>query len=175
MARTDLLDLGALRLASGEGRRFELEAVQEGLDLAGERYEIEPPLVPVTLDVSRMLGGGYAIHLRLTATLVGPCMRCLEPASVEVVVDAREVDAPGDDEEMHSPYVAGDLLDLRRWVHDAVALAAPDQVLCEPNCPGLCPECAIPLRSAGPDHHHERPPDPRWEALRGLDLGEGGS
>jgi len=120
-----------------------------------------------------MLGGGHALHLRLTAALSGSCMRCLEPASPAVEVDAREIDVPGGDEEMHSPYVAGGVLDLHHWVHDAVALAAPDQVLCEPGCPGLCPECAIPLRGAGPDHHHERPPDPRWEALRGLDLGEG--
>jgi len=170
MARTDSFDLGALRLSPGEGRRLELEVEQEPLVLAGERYELEPPVVPVTLEVSRMLGGGYALRLRARATLSGPCMRCLEPAAPEVVVDAREIDVPGEDEELTSPYVAGGVLDLRHWAHDAVALALPDQVLCDADCLGLCPVCAVVLARAGPDHHHERDPDPRWAKLRDLRL-----
>jgi uncharacterized protein len=172
MARTDLFDLGTLHLSSGEGRRLELEVVQEPLVLAGERYEVEPPLAPATLEVSRMVGGGYSLRLALTATLVGPCMRCLEPAALEIAVDSREIDAPGGDAELDSPYVDGEVVDARRWAHDAVVLAAPAQVLCGPDCPGLCPDCAIPLALAGPDHHHDRPPDPRWAKLRELDLGE---
>ena len=36
-------------------------------------------------------------------------MRCLEPASVEVEVEAREIDQRDtDDEELHSPYVSED-------------------------------------------------------------------
>jgi uncharacterized protein len=171
MAPADLFDVAALHLAPGEGRRFALEVAQEPLELAGERYKVEPPVVPVTLEVSRMNGGGVALRLRLTATLAGGCMRCLEPAAPLVEVDTREIDVPGGDVEMQSPYVEGDAVDLRRWVHDAVALAAPAQVLCDPDCPGLCPQCAIPLATAGPDHHHERAPDPRWQKLRELDLG----
>jgi uncharacterized protein len=170
MARTDLFDLAALRLATGEGRRLELEVEQESLELAGEHYELEPAAVPVTLEVSRMVGQGYALRLRFQARVTGRCMRCLEPATPRVVVDAREVDVPGEGEEMDSPYVDGDVLDLRRWVHDAAALAMPDQVLCDPQCLGLCPECAVPLAQAGPEHHHERPPDPRWAALREIEL-----
>jgi uncharacterized protein len=129
-----------------------------------------PPVVPVTLEISRMTGGGYALRLRCSSTLSGPCMRCLEPAAPVVEVDAREVDVPGGGEELDSPYVQGDLLDLRSWVRDAVALAAPDQVLCEPACPGLCPVCAVALANAGPEHRHESEPDPRWAKLRELDL-----
>ena len=170
MARTDLLDLGGLRLAPGEGRRLSLEVAQGSLELAGEEYAIEPEQVPVTLEVSRLLGGGQALRLSLEATLRGPCMRCLEPAALVVAVDAREVDVPGGGEELDSPYVEGEVLDLRQWVHDAVVLASPAQVLCEPQCPGLCPVCAVALARAGPDHHHEREPDPRWAKLRELDL-----
>ena len=85
-----------------------------------------------------------------------------------VAVDAREVDVPGDGEELDSPYVDGDVVDIRRWAHDAVALATPSQVLCTPDCLGLCPVCAVSLARAGPDHHHESAPDPRWEKLRGI-------
>lgn len=170
MARTDLFDLGGERLSAGEGRRLELEVAQEPLELAGVSYLVSPPVVGVTLEISRTTGGGYALRLRCSSTLSGPCMRCLEPAAPLVEVDAREVDVPGGGEELDSPYVRGDLLDLRGWVRDAVALAAPDQVLCEPACPGLCPVCAVALASAGPEHRHESEPDPRWAKLRELDL-----
>jgi uncharacterized protein len=170
MVLTDSFDLAGLRLQSGEGRRLDLEVAQEPLDLAGTRYELEPAELPVRLDVSRTTGGGYSLRLRASATVSGPCMRCLEAAAPRFEVDAREVDVPGGGDELDSPYLDGELLDLRRWAHDAVALAAPDQVLCTPDCPGLCPICAIALASAGPDHHHERDPDPRWAKLRELEL-----
>jgi uncharacterized protein len=170
MARTDLFDLAGLRLQSGEGRRLALEVAQEPLELAGATYELEPEELPVRLDVSRTTGGGYSLRLRAAATVSGPCMRCLEPASPTFEVDAREVDVPGGGDELDSPYLENELLDLQRWVHDAVALAAPDQILCRPGCEGLCPICAIALASAGPDHSHESEPDPRWAKLRELDL-----
>jgi len=170
MPRTDVYDLGSLRLSAGEARRLELEVAQEPLELAGTRYEVLPATVPVTLEVSRTTGGGYALRLKLEATVEGPCMRCLEPAAPAVELDAREVQLPGGGEELESPYVDGELLDLRSWVHDAVALAVPDQVLCDPGCLGLCPICAVPLALAGADHHHESGPDPRWAKLRDLHL-----
>ena len=170
MARTDLLDLAGIGLAPGEGRRLVLEVAQEPLELAGERYDVLPDQVAATVDVARMLGGGYSLRLRLAAEIIGACMRCLEPAAPAVLVDAREVDAPGSDEELDSPYVDGAVLDLRRWVHDAVALAAPAAILCTPDCAGLCPVCAIRLADAEPGHHHEREPDPRWAKLRELKL-----
>ena len=172
MARTDLYDLGALRLQSGEGRRLDLEVEQGSLELGGTSYELLPKTLPVRLDVSRTTGDGYSLRLRAHASLEGPCMRCLEPAAPAFDVDAREVEVPGGGDELDSPYVDGDLLDLRSWAHDAVALAAPDQLLCTPDCPGLCPICAIALATAPADHHHESPPDPRWDKLRELNLPE---
>ena len=164
------LDLAALRLTPGEGRRLELEVPVDGLTLGGERYEASPSSVPVKLEISRMTGGGYALHLRFTASLAGPCMRCLKPAAPVVDVDAREVDRPREGEELQSPYVRDEQLDLAAWVHDAIALAGPTKVLCREDCAGLCPECAADLNEARPDHHHEAAPDPRWEKLRELKL-----
>jgi uncharacterized protein len=170
VSRTDSFDLGGLRLRAGEGRRLELEVALDPLDLGGQRYTPTSSLVPVELDVSRTGGGGYALRLRFAASIAGPCMRCLAEASPELSVDAREVDLPGGGDELDSPYLDGDLLDLRGWAHDAVALALPDQIVCEPDCPGLCPVCAVALRDAGPEHHHESAPDPRWAKLAELRL-----
>ena len=44
--------------------------------------------MPVELDVSRMMGGGYALRLRFKAALAGPCMRCLKQAAPIVEVDS---------------------------------------------------------------------------------------
>jgi uncharacterized protein len=97
-------------------------------------------------------------------------MRCLESASPIVEVDAREVDRPGGGEELSSPYVEHETLDLAGWAHDAFALSAPTQVLCREDCAGLCPYCAANLNEAGPEHRHESAPDPRWAKLRELRL-----
>lgn len=131
---------------------------------------MQPARVPVVLDVSRMLGGGYALRLRFVTALAGPCMRCLKSAAPQIEIDAREVDRPGEGEELDSPYVEGETLDLAAWAHDALALAAPNQILCRPECAGLCPVCAADLNEAGPEHAHERAPDSRWSKLRELKL-----
>jgi uncharacterized protein len=49
-------------------------------------------------------------------------------------------------------------------------LALPTQVLCRGDCAGLCAVCAADLNDAGPEHTHERPPDPRWAKLSELKL-----
>jgi uncharacterized protein len=167
-ARADSFDLGGLRLVPGEGRRLDLAVSLGEFELSDEHYET-PPAVSVLLDVSRMIGGGYSLRLRFESSITGPCMRCLEPASPSTAVDSREVDQPGGGEELSSPYVNGDELDLTAWAHDAYSLALPPQVLCRPDCRGLCPDCGANL-NAEPDHAHEAPPDPRWAKLREIKL-----
>jgi uncharacterized protein len=167
-ARTDTFDLGRLRLTPGEGRRLVLGVTLPDFDFGGERYAVEPPLIDAVLDVSRMTGGGYALRLRFEAGLSGPCMRCLEEAAPVVAVDAREVDQPGRGEELQSPYISDQELDLAAWARDSYALALPNQVVCTPECAGLCPECGENLNTAGSDHHHDPAPDPRWAKLREL-------
>jgi uncharacterized protein len=166
--RTDTFDLGGLRLSAGEGRRLELNVDIGPFTLGGERYAIEPALVPIRLDVSRMTGDGYALRLRFDARVDGPCMRCLEPASPVFTVDAREISQPGEGEELSSPYVEGGVVDLHAWARDALALVLPATLLCRPDCAGLCPVCGADLNAAGDDHHHERAPDPRWAKLSEL-------
>jgi uncharacterized protein len=169
-ARTDSFDLGRLRLTSGEGRHMELDVALDALSFGGETYEIEPAVVTATLDISAMTRGGFALRLRFGASLHGPCMRCLEPALPQVAVDAREVDQPGGGEELSSPYVADEVLDLHAWARDALVLALPAQLLCKEDCAGLCAICGTDLNAAGPEHAHEREPDPRWAKLSELKL-----
>lgn len=164
-ALIDTFDLNGLRLTSGEGRRLDLEVRLEPFELGGDTYPVEPAVVPVRLDISRISGPGYALRLRFNATLVGPCMRCLEPADAGYEIDAREVSQPGAGEELESPYVVGGVLDVAAWARDALALSLPRAVLCREDCAGLCPVCGENLNVAEPGHAHETAPDPRWSKL----------
>ena len=93
-------------------------------------------------------------------------MRCLESGCARHRGrSARGRPGETDDEELRSPYVGDDELDLGRWAHDATILALPARFLCRPDCAGLCPVCGESLNDADPaDHEHEQAPDPRWAA-----------
>ena len=170
---TTIIDLGRLSLAHGEGRRLEVPVRLEPLELGGQSYAPAPDTVPIRLDLSRH-SSGYAFRLRFPLRVEGPCMRCLDAAALETEVDAREVAQEGtDDEELVSPYVSDDELDLGRWTHDAAVLALPTQLLCREDCAGLCPICGESLNDSDPaDHEHPTAPDPRWAKLQELNLEE---
>jgi uncharacterized protein len=163
------IDLARFALRPGEGRRLDLAADPGRLELGGQAYAVMGDSVDARLDLSRT-AAGYAVRMRFTAHVSGPCMRCLDEADVSVDVDAREVDQAGtQDEELRSPYIEDDQLDLASWAHDALALALPLQPLCRPDCKGLCPVCGASLNDADPDEHrHDPAPDPRWAKLREL-------
>jgi uncharacterized protein len=166
-----VVDLSRLNLSPGEGRRIELPVELAPFELGGQTYLADPAKPPVRLEASRH-SSGFAFKLTFPVHIEGPCMRCLEPAAIDVEVEAREVDQSGtEDAELRSPYVDEDELDIGRWAHDAVMLALPTQVLCRPDCLGLCPDCGEPLNDADPaDHEHEKPIDARWAALKDLKL-----
>ncbi|HEX8104061.1 MAG TPA: DUF177 domain-containing protein [Solirubrobacteraceae bacterium] len=167
--RTDTFDLGHLRLTSGAGRRLDLHVHIDPFEFGAQRYEVRPELIEVRIDVSRTTGNGYALRIRFKVALDGPCVRCLERATPEFEVDAREVHQPGGGDELASPYIAEDTeeLDLEAWARDALALELPATITCRPDCAGLCAECGANLNE-DPGHAHEREPDTRWAKLSEL-------
>ena len=168
--RTHIFDLGTLGLHSGEGRSLELTVPIEPFELAGQRYSAADGSAPVKLDVSHMTTG-YALRLRYSVRLEGPCMRCLEDAGqAPTEVDAREVDQPGGGDELTSPYLDRTKLDVAAWARDALVLALPAAIVCSEDCRGLCAVCGENLNTAGDEHSHEAAPDPRWAKLNELKL-----
>ncbi len=161
----DVIDLGRLALSSGDGRRLDLDVDVDPIDLAGESYTVST--APVRLDVSRTTGAGWALRVRADVRLEGPCMRCLIGADRSIEVDAREVDQPGGGDDLRSPYLDGDVLDVRSWARDSLVLALPVQIRCAADCRGLCSVCGANLNDQ-PDHVHEREPDGRWAELSKL-------
>jgi uncharacterized protein len=165
--RTDIFDLGRLNLHSGEARRLQLEVGFDPLDLGRQQYSVSRGRLPVTLDVSHTTTG-WSLRLRYKASLEGPCMRCLDPAERVIEIDAREVDQPGGVEDLSSPYVEGQDLNLRDWARDALMLDISGQVLCDDECAGLCAVCGENLNDH--PHEHEQRADPRWARLSELKL-----
>ena len=161
-------DLRRARLRSGEEWRDELEVELEPLELGGQRYLPVPERVPAELRLTKA-STGTVLELSFTARLHGPCYRCLRDAVLELPLRGREYQAasPAADEELRSPYVVEDRVDLSAWARDTVALALPDKILHDPDCAGLCPVCGKDLNEE-PHGHDEAVADPRWSALERL-------
>jgi uncharacterized protein len=163
--RVDDFDIGTLGLSSGEARSLDLEVPVEELSFGGQTYGAGG-YADARLDVSHTTTG-HALRLRFGVELHGPCTRCLEDANAPVEVDAREIDQPGGAEELRSPYVKEEVVDLRSWARDALALALPTQIVCTEECRGLCAVCGANFNE-NPEHAHEQGPDPRWAKLSEL-------
>jgi uncharacterized protein len=161
-------NLRTVKLRPGEQFRDAVEVELSPLELGGERYLPVPEAPEAELVVSRA-STGTLFELGFDARLHGPCMRCLDDAVVDERIEGREYQAssPGEAEELTTPYVEDDKLDVAQWAHDALVLALPDKILCRPDCRGLCPVCGANLNRE-PHTHDETPVDSRWAALSEL-------
>jgi DUF177 domain-containing protein len=169
--RADILDLDSLNLSPGGGTRLEAEVLVEPVRIGGQNYGVGRGSVDAQVDISRTISG-YAFRLRFDASLEGPCMRCLTDAHPVIQVDAREVEQPGEAEDLHTSYLDNEgNLELREWARDALMLTLPPRLLCREDCRGLCPVCGADLNSVDPEEHrHETGGDPRWAKLNELKL-----
>ena len=160
-------NLRHVKLRPGEEHREALEIELPLFEFGGQRYLPVPEEVEAELVVTRAISG-TVFGLAFTARLHGPCVRCLGDAVLDVPIAVREYQATSpDDEELTTPYVEADQLDVSGWARDAVALALPAKILCRPDCAGLCPECGKNLNEE-PHEHEAETADPRWEVLEAL-------
>ncbi len=140
----------------------------EPLVLGGQEYLPVPAEVPAELTITKATSG-TVYELEFAVRLHGPCFRCLRDAVLELPIEATEYQAndPAGDEELESPYVADDTLDLSAWARDALALELPEKILHGPDCAGLCPACGKDLNDE-PHTHDDQATDSRWAALEAL-------
>ncbi len=161
------LSLRQIRHRSGEQYRDTVETELQPLAFGGQRYLPIPDKVPADVAITKTTTG-TVFELRLRARLHGPCQRCLTDAVVERALSLREYQATRpESDEMQTPYLVDDRLDLSAWARDGLALALPDKILCRPDCAGLCPVCGADL-NVSPHEHEEETTDPRWSALAAL-------
>ena len=111
---------------------------------------------------------------RLDAKLYGPCARCLGEAVLEVRAEQQEF-APtakdGWEETDTSEFIKDLVVDVDGLAREALILALPAQVVCSPECKGLCALCGKDLNKGACGCSEEKI-DERWGRLKDLDLGE---
>jgi uncharacterized protein len=120
---------------------------------------------------------GVLVSGTISAPVDGECGRCLRPIGDTVDVTIQELYAyehsttveTTDEDEVGR--LQGDLIDLEPALRDAVVLALPPNPVCREDCPGLCPECGVPLDELPAGHSHQQP-DPRWAALSQMKTSE---
>jgi uncharacterized protein len=136
--------------------------------LCGQGAEV-PADRAIDLDLTlERVSEGIVVRGSVQAHWQAACSRCLAPVDGEVSVHV--------DELFENHPLAGetylfdqDVIDLEPLVRDALLLDLPAAPLCREDCAGLCPECGIDRNDASCDCGTEEL-DPRWAALRSLDL-----
>jgi len=137
-----------------------------GRDAAGDE---EPFALAVECEIDNLTS---RLHVRgaVSGRARSVCHRCLgnfeRPVTATFSLTLQR-GGPGetDDEVVAIPETAAEY-DVTPRVREAVILEEPIQLLCRPECRGLCPRCGAD-RNAG-DCGCEPPADPRWDALKNL-------
>ena len=125
------VDLRRIKLAVGNALEREETLELDETTIGGQRFVFDPARPVGLLTLSRATTG-MVFSLGFEATLRGPCMRCLEDASVRVEINATEyeaTDATADPDELENPYLSDDVLDVSAWARDAVLLTLPYKIL----------------------------------------------
>jgi uncharacterized protein len=121
---------------------------------------------------------GVLVEGVLAGSVTVECTRCLRPVTIPVTVELEEEFKPTIDV-LRGAYVSVDeedpallinehhVLDISEVLRQAVLLEVPLQVLCRPDCAGLCQTCGQDLND-GPCDCSSEETDPRWQELSAL-------
>ena len=128
-----------------------------------------PPDAPVHVDATlERIPEGIVVRGEVDVVWAAECSRCLKPLQGNLAVGIDELFEPHPiDGETY--LLDDDCIDLDQVVRDAVVLELPPAPHCRDDCRGLCPVC-------GADRNEtecgcvEEADDPRWAALRSLEL-----
>jgi uncharacterized protein len=163
-----MLKVNLAALDRGEVRIHEQVAADDPMwDGSGVNL-VEPLEVDLT---ARSVGDGVLLRGRLRATVERECRRCLVGVRQPVDDTVDMLFAPiGEDEdelggEVYPLPERGQELDVTDAVREQLLLRAPQYVLCEEACRGLCPQCGTNLNEGSCDCVSEAAPSP-WDALK---------
>ncbi len=73
-------------------------------------------------------------------------------------------------EDLEFTFYEGDRFDLDEILQEQMLLAKPMKYLCRQDCKGLCQRCGADLNKVGGCTCREETVDPRWEALKGVQI-----
>jgi uncharacterized protein len=168
LATTSPFRISVADLLRRPGAQAAVQVVAPLAGLGGPGAEIDAD-APVGVDVTlERVSEGIVVRGTVRARWHAACSRCLVPLGGDVAVHVDELF------ERHP--LAGetyllddDVIDAEPLVRDAVVLELPIAPVCRPDCAGLCASCGAD-RNVAPCDCGTVEPDPRWAALRSLDL-----
>lgn len=168
----------------GEMREYFLEI--DDHDPMGFDVISIPDYEPIDIELKlESVSDGILVSALIQAEAVGECTRCLDRVELsidesfqelfEYEVDHRQQPKkkkgepaldPLDESAEEVKQMVGEIIDLEPSIRDAIILNLPINPLCDPDCPGLCPECGIKWTLLPEDHAHAQS-DIRWAGLEG--------
>lgn len=105
-----------------------------------------------------------------------PCSRCLSPVTDTLEVTFDRIIPAGtrfaadedlcDEEDILT--VTEGCIDITEDILEEIALEIPDYVLCDEDCPGLCPKCGKPLSEGDCGCDRKKEIDPRMKIFEKL-------
>lgn len=118
-------------------------------------------------------GETLQMRAKVDTEISAQCDRCLEnvdiPLTFEFVENYRQNSAYEEDGLENNEFIVfeDDLIDLIEAIRENVILNLPMQILCNPECPGICPQCGQNLKEKQCDCRTEAV-DPRLAVLAKL-------
>ncbi len=150
----------------GSSRPFSVRAPLAGLGATGAEVPADQAVaVEGTLE---RISEGIVVRAEIVAPWQAACSRCLAPVAGVASVHVDELFEPAP-LEGETYLLADETIDLEPLVRDALLLELPAAPLCRPDCTGLCAQCGADRNTTACDCVTEEL-DPRWAALRSLDL-----
>lgn len=157
--------------------RFDVELEPGKIDYLEAQFRQTGPLRAAgQVELATASIGEIRVTGRLKVTMVGPCDRCLEEGETGVEVDFTLFYRPDssedfgpdtaiDEGEAEIGFYEGEALELEELLREQVMLAMPMQMLCRPDCKGICPVCGQNCNEASCDCETSMV-DERWAALK---------
>ena len=165
-----------LESLDGAKGKFAHEYAPGELVLEDERLTLVVP--PKVSGEIRQEGDRVKVNGRVVGRIQLECDRCLKPVELPVdskfkleYVTANEYQSlqAGDltEEELDLAVFDGEAIDLDALVLEELLLAAPDHLVCEEACKGMCPVCGV-NRNVADCTCETTETDPRWAGLKEL-------
>ena len=160
------IPLAAALRHPGNARPVAVSAELDGLSgVAAEITAGSPVAVDLLLE---RVPEGIVVRGTLDATWSAACSRCIEPVGGEISVHVDEL-FELNPLEGETYKLDEDVIDLEPMVRDALLLELPLAPLCDAECAGLCATCGV-NRNLTRCECVTTEIDPRWAALRSLEL-----
>ena len=160
------IPLAAALRHPGNARPVVASAELDGLSGVAAEITAGSP-VAVDLQLERV-PEGIVVRGTLSAAWSAACSRCIEPVGGEISVHVDEL-FELNPLEGETYKLDEDVIDLEPMVRDALLLELPLAPLCSPDCAGLCVTCGS-NRNLTHCECVTTEIDPRWAALRSLEL-----